>query len=153
MEFTVYLPIARITETVFAIQLRHNMLTVRPTKLHKSRMVPPDSSAVKALMDQATARQRKLSGLNVEAFFVSDQGEPPAKRTVHCTFEKLRAQLGWRACAGHAAPYIHNLCHSFTRHGVLGSYARDPPRQMVISIIGREIQSRGNFNLSDRPPR
>jgi integrase len=93
------------------VDLEHELLTVRQTKFRKSRLVPLDSTVVAALARYAGARHRKLSGQTVDAFFVSDRGKPLPNRTVHSTFEKLRARLEWVARGGHASPRLHDLRH------------------------------------------
>lgn len=128
------------------VDLGHNMLTVRQTKFRKSRLMPLHSTTVGALTDYAAARQRKLGGLSVEAFFVSDRGKPLADRTVHCTFERLRAHLGWLARGGHAAPRIHDLRHSFICHGLLRSYRQHQPIDNVIDALSTYV---GHAKVSD----
>jgi integrase len=93
------------------VDLEHELLTVRQTKFRKSRLVPLDSTVVAALARYAGARRRKLSGQTVDAFFVSDRGKPLPNRTVHSTFERLRARLEWVARGGHASPRLHDLRH------------------------------------------
>ena len=93
------------------VDLEHELLTVRQTKCRKSRLVPLDSTVVAALARYAGTRHRKLSGQTVDAFFVSDRGKPLPNRTVHSTFEKLRARLEWVARGGHASPRLHDLRH------------------------------------------
>jgi integrase len=101
--------------------------------------VPLDSTVVAALARYAGARHRKLSGQKVDAFFVSDRGKPLPSRTVHTTFEKLRARLEWVARGGHASPRIHDLRHSHICHALLRSYQQRQPINDVIDAISTYV--------------
>jgi integrase len=85
------------------VDLVHRILIVRQTKFRKSRLVPLHSTTVTALKRYLEAQQRRLGGQKADTFFVSDRGKPLPTRTVHGTFEKLRARLKWIARGGHAA--------------------------------------------------
>jgi integrase len=128
------------------VDLQHELLTVRQTKFRKSRLVPLHGTTIAALTHYVQDRQRKLGGQNIEAFFVSDRGEPLADRTVHSTFEKLRATLGWIARGGHAAPRIHDLRHSFICQGLLRSYQQHQPIDNVIDVLSTYV---GHAKVSD----
>jgi integrase len=121
------------------------LLTVHQTKFRKSRLVPLHPTTAAALRRYAEARQRKL-GVRVEAFFVSDRGEPLADRTVHSTFERLRAQLRWVARGGHAAPRIHDMRHSFICRGLLRSYQQHQPVDQIIDALSIYV---GHAKVSD----
>jgi integrase len=128
------------------VALEHALLTVRQTKFRKSRLVPLHPTTAAALKRYAEARQRKLGGVNIEAFFVSDRGKPLAERTVHHTFQKLRAQMGWVARGGHAAPRIHDLRHTFICHGMLRSYRQQQPIDNMIDALSTYV---GHAKVSD----
>jgi integrase len=126
--------------------LEHKLLTVRETKFRKSRLVPLHFTTVEALSHYAEARQRKLRAQNAEAFFVSDRGKPLPDRTVHGTFEKLRARMGWVARGGHSAPRIHDLRHSYICHSLLRSYDQHQPIDNVIDVLSTYV---GHAKASD----
>jgi integrase len=122
------------------------VLTVRQTKFRKSRLVPLHPTAVAALRRYAKARQRTLGSAKIEAFFVSERGRPLAARTVHHTFEKLRAALGWVARGGHAHPRIHDLRHTFICRTLLRSYQQHQPIDHVIDALSTYV---GHAKVSD----
>ena len=128
------------------VDREREMLTIRQTKFRKSRLVPLHPTTVRALTRYVDARQRKLSGLTLETFFVSDLGKQLPDRTVHSTFEKLRARLGWVARGGHAAPRIHDLRHSFICQGLLRSYQQHEPIDNVIDALSTYV---GHAKVSD----
>ena len=125
---------------------RRGMLTIRETKFRKSRLVPLHPTTLTALTRYAEAREQKLGGQIVDTFFVSDAGKPLPSRTVHTTFEKLRARLNWVARGGHPAPRIHDLRHSFICQGLLRSYQQHQPIDNVIDALSTYV---GHAKVSD----
>jgi len=101
------------------VDLDTGMLTVRQTKFAKSRLVPLHPTAVQALKQYLTLRQRHLPMVQDGPFLASAKGTALTKRTVHWVFDRLRKQLGWTARGGHAAPRIHDLRHTFICRRVL----------------------------------
>lgn len=128
------------------VDLEHELLTIRETKFCKSRLVPLHSTTVAALSRYIKARQRKVRDQSVTAFFVSDYGKPLVDRTVHNTFERLRAGLGWVARGGHLAPRIHDLRHSFICKVLLRSYEQHQPIENVIDVLSTYV---GHAKVSD----
>ncbi len=128
------------------VDLEHELLTVRESKFRKSRLVPLHSTTAAALGRYIAARQRKVQRQEVAAFFVSDWGEPLVDRTVHNTFEKLRARLGWVARGGHASPRIHDIRHSFICGVLLRSYRQQQPIDKMIDALATYV---GHVKVSD----
>jgi site-specific recombinase XerD len=95
------------------VDLEQGVLTVRNTKFRKSRHVPMHVTVVAALHRYSAVRARN-GALNRDSFFfVSSSGGPLADRTVHYVFEKLRAQLDWKARGAYAQARIYDLRHTF----------------------------------------
>lgn len=128
------------------VDLDQELLTVRETKFRKSRLVPLHSTTAAALRRYAEVRQNKIGRQTFTAFFVSDGGEPLPDRTVHSTFEKLRARLGWAARGGHSAPRIHDLRHSFICTVLLRSYRQNQPIDNIIDALSTYV---GHAKVSD----
>lgn len=128
------------------VDWRREMLTVRQTKFRKSRLAPLHPTTLTALARYADARCRKFGGQILDTFFVSDVGKPLPNRTVHSTFEKLRARLGWVTRGGHPAPRIHDLRHSFICQGLLRSYQQHQPIDNVIDALSTYV---GHAKVSD----
>jgi integrase len=132
--------------TVQDVNWRRGMLTISETKFRKSRLVPLHPTTLTALTRYAEAREVKLGGQIVDTLFVSDAGKHLPNRTVHSTFEKLRARLSWVARGGHPAPRIHDLRHSFICHGLLRSYQQHQPIDNVIDALSTYV---GHAKVSD----
>jgi len=94
-------------------------LTVRETKFKKSRLVPIHATTATALAvyEKATLATPRRSG--VETLFLTSDGRPIPKRTIHSLFDCLRRRLGWVARGGHARPRIHDLRHTFICQALL----------------------------------
>jgi integrase len=128
------------------VDWRGGILTIRQTKFHKSRLVPLHPTTLTALRHYADARERKFGGQILDTFFVSDAGKPLPDRTVHSTFEKLRARLRWIARGGHPSPRIHDLRHRFICQGLLRSYQQHQPIDNVIDALSTYV---GHAKVSD----
>jgi integrase len=94
-------------------------LTVRETKFKKSRLVPIHITTANALTlyRKATLVTPRRSG--VETVFLTSDGRPIPKSTIHYVFDRIRKRLGWAARGGHAQPRIHDLRHTFICRALL----------------------------------
>lgn len=101
------------------LSLDQPSVTVRETKFKKSRLVPIHASTAKALAVYQKATLAMLRQPGVETVFLSSEGRPIPKRTIHNTFDRLRRRLGWIARGGHAQPRIHDLRHTFICQALL----------------------------------
>lgn len=128
------------------VDLARGMLTVRQTKFRKSRLVPLHSTTVAALKRYVEVQQRRLGGQKTDAFFVSDRGKSLPSRTVHCTFENLRAHLGWIARGCHAAVRIHDLRHTFICRSLLDCYHRNQLPDHIVDTLSTYV---GHAKVTD----
>ena len=90
-----------------------NRLTIRETKFRKSRHVYLHPTVTEQLVRYGKLRDRFTGMVPAKHLFVTTSGERLSETTVQKVFEQLRAQLGWVARGGHAAPRIHDLRHTF----------------------------------------
>ena len=99
------------------VDLEGGVLTVRQTKLGKSRQVPLHPSAIGPLASYRALRRQQVRPTLSGTFFVSSRGkrrgEPLGDRQVHRVFTQLRELLGWVNRGGHGNPRVHDLRHSF----------------------------------------
>jgi integrase len=128
------------------VDLQRAALTVRDTKFRKSRLVPVHPTTVAALMQYAEARRQRVSDRRIETFLISDRGTPLDDRTVHYTFAKIRARLGWIARGGYAWPRIHDLRHSFLCHVLVRAYQQQQSVDQVIDVLSTYV---GHVSVSD----
>ncbi len=101
------------------LNLDQPSLTVRETKFKKSRLVPIHVSTANALAVYQNAAVAMLRHPGVGTVFLTSEGRPIPKRTIHNTFDRLRRRLGWVARGGHAQPRIHDLRHTFICQALL----------------------------------
>lgn len=101
------------------LNLDQPSLTVRETKFKKSRLVPIHVTTANALAAYRKATLATLRRSGVETVFLTSDGRPIPKRTIHNVFDRLRRRLGWVARGGHAQPRIHDLRHTFICQALL----------------------------------
>lgn len=101
------------------LNLDQPSLTVRETKFKKSRLVPIHVTTANALAVYRNATLATLRHSGVETVFLTSDGRPIPKRTIHNVFDRLRRHLGWVARGGHAQPRIHDLRHTFICQALL----------------------------------
>jgi integrase len=120
-------------------------VTVRETKFKKSRLVPIHVTTAHALAvyRRATLAIRRRPG--VETVFLTVDGRPIPKRTVHSTFDSLRRRLRWVARGGHAHPRIHDLRHTFICQALLRGQ-QDNKIDHVVDAISTYV---GHAKVSD----
>jgi integrase len=128
------------------VDLQRAVLTVRETKFRKSRLVPVHPTTVAALTRYAEARRQRVSDPRIETFLISDRGTPLDDRTVHDTFAKIRAQLGWIGRGGYAWPRIHDLRHSWICHTLVRAYQQQQSVDHVIDVVSTYV---GHASVSD----
>jgi integrase len=104
--------------------IAQNRLTIRETKFRKSRHVHLHPTVTAELVRYGKMRDRITGRAPAKHFFVTRFGTGLAKGTVEGVFKQLRAELGWVARGGHAAPRIHDLRHTFICKRV-GLWQRD----------------------------
>jgi integrase len=93
--------------------ISRTFVTVHQTKFKKSRLLPVHPTTADALHAYRKVRDRLALPQPGRCFFISSDGRPLPKRTVHDVFARLRGRLGWVARGGHPQPRIHDLRHTF----------------------------------------
>lgn len=94
------------------VDLDAGVLTVRPGKGGRTRLVPLHPGAEAPLRDYVARRDRyPATPGSGDAFFRTDRGERLSYDAVSYTFGVLRRQLGWTAQGRTRAPRIHDLRH------------------------------------------
>ena len=128
------------------VDLTGASLTVRETKFRKSRLVPLHPTTVAALSRYVDARRSRVRDRCINTFLVSDRGTPLGDRTVHHTFAKIRARLGWIGRGDYALPRIHDLRHSFLCRALVRSYQQQQGVDHVIDVLSTYV---GHARVSD----
>ena len=99
------------------VDLKVSVLTIRQSKLGKSRLVPLRPSAVEALARYRTQRARHVRSTPELPFFGASRwrllGQPIGDRQVHRIFDDLGRQLGWADRGRRGTPRIHDQRHAF----------------------------------------
>jgi len=128
------------------VDLQQGILRIQQTKFRKSRLVPLHPTTIAALKQYADRRNQILWEKESAAFFLSDYGNPLNDRTVHCTFEKLRARLQWKGRGGYAAPRIHDMRHTFICRCLLCAYQKNQDPNSTIDVVATYV---GHAKVTD----
>ena len=94
------------------VDLANGVLLIAETKFRKSRLVPIDPSASKALGEYAKFRDQYHPTAKSKKFFLSEKGKSLPYNTAWDNFMKLREKLGW-CIKGKHMPRIHDIRHTF----------------------------------------
>lgn len=108
------------------VSLEDGVLTLRRTKLGKTRLVPVDRSTLAVLRGYARRRDEIVGSPNNQSFFLSERGTPITGWGARYNFAKVSREVGLRASAGgnrHGrGPRLHDLRHRFAVHALLAWY-------------------------------
>lgn len=104
------------------VDFMNGLLIVRHGKFGKSRELPLHPSAVHALRDYLSRRDRPHSAANTPALFVSSAGTRLCYCNVRCTFRLLVHRAGLQSRSASCRPRLHDLRHTFAIRTILDAY-------------------------------
>jgi len=108
------------------------LLTVRRSKLGQSRCLPLESSSLAALKAYHEKRQRRFSGSELTAFFLTQKGHRLSYSQASKAFQGLRNHLGWKA---KPVPTLHDLRHTFAVARLIEWYRQgDDVDQKILAL-------------------
>lgn len=100
----------------------NGLLTVRQSKLGRSRHVPVHPSTREALWKYSQQRDRIYPNASSPSFFVSDLGTRLTDRVVEKTFVRLARRADLKTATGRRRPRLHDLRHTFAVQALLRWY-------------------------------
>jgi integrase len=131
-----------------------SVITVLDGKFGRSREVPLHPTALRALEDYASERERHFRQAAGPAFFVSLAGSRLFYNNVHLTFLRLVNWAGLADCKPHR-PRIHDLRHTFAIRTLIDWYwaGLDVERQLPVlsTYLGHVNPSSTYWYLSAVP--
>jgi len=105
------------------VDLDTNLLLVRESKFHKSRLLPLSPGVSNALRRYLEERAKRSCPRDPEApLFVNERGGECAYPLVSDTFLFIARRVGVRGPAGTRGPRIHDFRHTFAVHRLLEWY-------------------------------
>jgi integrase/recombinase XerD len=104
------------------LDVDHDLLTVRQSKLGKSRQLPLHPTTTQALRDYLRQRNQSAPTPDTRALFISTAGTRLLYCSVYETFQRLLARAGLRPRSTSCRPRIHDTRHSFAVATVLDWY-------------------------------
>lgn len=127
------------------VDLANGILLIAETKFHKSRLVPLDPSASKALSKYAKLRDQYYPIAKSKKFFLSETGNLLPYSTVNHNFKLLREKLGW-CNKGKRPPRIQDMRHSFACRRLLLWYEQGVDINHAIYSLSTYL---GHVKVSD----
>lgn len=114
------------------VDLQERILTVRGTKLGKSRLVTIHPSTGEVLEQYRARRETSLAGRAASTFFITSRGNPLDIGDIHRTFYRLSRRLGLRGATASHGPRLHDFRHRFAVQTLLRWYrsGEDVERRM-----------------------
>jgi integrase/recombinase XerD len=104
------------------VDSRHGLLRIINSKYGKSREVPLDVSAIRALDAYTERREELCPRPSSEAFFVSTVGTRLHAANIRRVFTRLVRIIGLKPRAARCRPRLHDLRHSFAVTALLDWY-------------------------------
>lgn len=127
------------------VNFEGSLLHIREAKFHKMRYVPLHWSTTRALEHYAIRRDRLVTSVACQKFFLTDEGEHLRSAVVEYAFNRVRKQLGWRSRGGHSAPRIHDLRFTFICRRLECWYAQNIDVDRVILSLCTYV---GHVNIT-----
>jgi integrase len=128
------------------VDLGEGILTVRGSKLGKSRLVPLHDSTRQALADYKLRRDDFLAGRPAPSFFVSKRGKRLDGANVRRAFYQLSRQIGLRGPDSSSGPRLHDFRHRFAVHALLRWYRAGEDVERRLPVLSTYL---GHVHLSD----
>jgi integrase len=104
------------------VDLDAGVLTIRLTKLDKSRLVPLHATTCGALRRYADRRDAHLGSRCGSTFFVTGQGSRLLHQYVYRVFWRLSREIGLRSPGDRTGPRVHDFRHRFAIRTLLDWY-------------------------------
>lgn len=139
------------------VDLEQAVLTIRRTKLGRTRVVPIHASTNEVLAQYLQRREAFLCerGLSSRQVFVSNRGTRLDVGRVHRAFYALSRQIGLRAPGASKGPRLHDLRHRMAMVTLTRWYASgdDPERRMPVlsTYLGHVCVAGTYWYLSGAP--
>lgn len=117
------------------VDLNAAVLTIRGSKLGKSRLVPLHASTCKVLAEYIARRKRHWAARPVSSYlFVSSWGSRLDGGDIHRTFYALSRQIGLRGVSESHGPRLHDMRHAFATNTLVRWYKseQDPERRLPV---------------------
>jgi len=138
------------------VDLKAGVLTIRGTKVGKTRFVPLHPSTCQVLAAYLRRRHRHWGQRPVSSYvFVSSWGHRLDSGDIHRTFYALSRHIGLRGPSDSHGPRLHDLRHRFATHTLVRWYPsqQDPERKLPVlsAYLGHVHVADTQWYLSGSP--
>lgn len=118
------------------VDLRQQILTIRETKFHKTRLVPLGKQLTQILLQYALWRQRRRYPSNPDApFFIGRDREVVPQHSIQEAFKRIRKKAGIWRIDSIQQPRIHDLRHTFAVHRLTAWYKQGADVQRLLPVL------------------
>lgn len=117
------------------VSLGEGLLTIRESKLGKSRQVPIHPTTVAALRRYLTRRSALSPFPDEPGFFVHPAGNRITKESVGAMFHTLTGRAGLTPRSEHCRPTLHGLRHSFAVNTLVRWYREGEDVQAKLPLL------------------
>jgi integrase len=125
------------------VDLEKGIVRIVEGKFKKSRLVPVDSSTLRALTEYKRLRDRAYPRCRTTAFFVVANNHPITYCGMQKTFFQTRKKLGWTGFMKHR---IHDLRHTFVVNRLIAWHRSGEDSEQKIAALSVYI---GHAKVSD----
>jgi len=114
--------------------IKNNWIIIRNSKFDKSRLLPLHQTTMRQLKKYSEIRDRFLV-LDVNAFFISDQGTRITGWSARYVFIQISKQIGLRGLSDSHGPRIHDLRHTMAVRTLLNWYRKGIDVNKKITLL------------------
>ena len=128
------------------VDLVAGVLTVRKSKLGKSRFVPLHRTTTQALRAYARHRDQVVPVALSDGFFLNESGARITGWALQYTWVKLTRQVGLRGPHDRRGPRMHDMRHRFAVESLLGWYRRGVDAARRLPVLSAYL---GHVHVAD----
>jgi site-specific recombinase XerD len=129
------------------LDLRQDLLRIRRTKFHKSRLVPLAASTVVGLKHYLVLRAEHGSATSADAsLLVGERGQRIPYRTALGVFIRIARKAGLRGPPGNSGPRLHDIRHTYAIDRLLGWYREGKDVQALLPVLSTYL---GHARVTD----
>lgn len=128
------------------VDLAAGVVTVRKSKLGKSRLVPLHRTTTRALSAYARHRDQVVPVALSDGFFLNESGSRITGWALQYTWVKLTRQVGLRGVHARRGPRMHDMRHRFAVEALLGWYRRGLDAARRLPVLSAYL---GHVHIAD----
>jgi len=117
------------------VNLKVSAITIRGSKFGKSRCLPISSSTTEHLIAYSERRSVFSRELDVDNYFISEQGKPLTVNGVEIFYVRLSKNIGLRHKDDSFGPRIHDFRHTYVIKSVINCYKSNADVHQLMPLL------------------